>query len=44
MIVPLTAKSVFERFCDSGKMDWDSCFDRLYACMMEPAVEVSKLS
>lgn len=44
MLAPLTAKDVLKRFWDSGETDWDSCFDRPYAFMMEPAVEVSKLS
>lgn len=44
ILAPLTAKDVLEKFWDSGETDWDSCFDRPYAFMMEPAVEVSKLS
>lgn len=44
MLAPLTAKGVLERFWDSGRTDWDSCFDRPYAFIMVPAVDASKLS
>ena len=44
MLAPLTAKKVLERFWDSGKADWDSCFDKPYAFVMDPAVDVSKLA
>lgn len=44
MLAPLTAKNVLERFWDSGKTNWGSCFDRKYALVMEPAVEASNLS
>lgn len=44
MLAPLIARDILEKFWNSGETDWDSCFDRPYAFMMEPAVEVSKLS
>lgn len=44
MLAPLTAKDILERFWNSGRTDWDSCFERPYAFIMVPAVDVSKLS
>lgn len=43
MLAPLTAKSVLERFWDSGYTTWDQCFDRPYAFIMQPSVERSKI-
>lgn len=43
MMAPLTAKAVLERFWDSGYTTWDQCFDRPYAFIMQPSVEVSKI-
>lgn len=46
MLAPLTAKNVLQGFWDSGETSetgWDSCFDRPYAFVMDPAVNVSKL-
>ena len=44
MLAPLTAKGVLQRFWDSGRTDWDSCFDSPYALIMVPAVDASKLT
>lgn len=41
--VPLTAKSVLERFWASGKTSWDSCFDRPYVFTTQIAVDMSRL-
>lgn len=41
--IPLTGKDVLERFWASGSTDWDSCFDKPYAFVMQPSVDVSRL-
>lgn len=41
--IPLTGKDVLERFWASGSTDWDACFDKPYAFVMQASVDVSKL-
>ncbi|KAL2150544.1 hypothetical protein VTH82DRAFT_7107 [Thermothelomyces myriococcoides] len=40
---PLTAKRVLERFWASGETQWDACFDRPYAFVMQIAVDTSRI-
>lgn len=41
--VPLTAKSVLEKFWASGQTRWDACFDRPYAFVIQIALDTSRL-
>lgn len=41
--VPMVAKSVLEKFWDSGETRWDACFDRPYAFMTQLAVDMSQV-
>lgn len=41
--IPLTGKDVLERFWASGRTDWDACFDKPYAFVVQASVDVSKL-
>lgn len=41
--IPLTGKEALEKFWASGRTDWDACFDKPYAFVMQASVDVSKL-
>ncbi|KAK4119657.1 C6 zinc finger domain-containing protein [Parathielavia appendiculata] len=41
--VPLTAKSVLDKFWASGETSWDACFDRPYAFFTQLAVDTSRI-
>ncbi|PCG96518.1 Protein of unknown function DUF3468 [Penicillium occitanis (nom. inval.)] len=41
--IPLTGKDVLEGFWASGRTEWDACFDKPYAFVMQASVDVSKL-